>query len=74
MIEEIEGVADEVITDINNVIFLILVVIIKFYSLNLRKQELWKDILLNLVTSIVIKSNTYFIVYNILAKKLQVSS
>lgn len=42
----------------------------KFYTLELKRQELWKDILLNLVTNVVLCKNVYFVVYNLLTKKL----
>ena len=57
-------------TDVFNVIFILLVVIIKFYMLELNRQELWKDLLLNLVTNQVLCKNTYFLVYNMITKKM----
>lgn len=56
-------------SDIFNILFVLLIIIIKFYRLELRRQEMWKDILLNIMTNKVLCRKTYFVMYNLLTKK-----
>jgi len=58
------------IKHIYSIIHVLMVSIIKFYNLELKGQELWKDLILNAITSMVVKNNVYFILYNLQVKAL----
>ncbi|CAI2387179.1 unnamed protein product [Moneuplotes crassus] len=69
--EDTTDICDSAITDLLNIINLTLIVVIKFYSLKLKQQECWKDILLNMITGFVLRGNTYSTAYNLLCQKLK---
>lgn len=52
-------------------IYITLIAIIKFYNLKLGKQQLWKDLLCNIVTSHVLKGYTYFTMHNLISLNLE---
>jgi hypothetical protein len=53
---------------IKNIIFWFCIVIIAMYKLDLAGKELDQDLLLNTITSLLLKNDVYFTLYNLLAK------
>lgn len=62
--------ADTALRHIYNVLHLLMISVIKFYNLDLMGQELWKDLLLNLLTNMVLRNQVYIIYYNLIVKSL----
>ena len=56
---------------IYHVLHLLIVSIIKFYNLDLMGQEMWKDLLLNALTNMVLKNNVYLVYYNLIMKSVK---
>jgi hypothetical protein len=63
---------------IYTILHLLLVSVIKFYNLDLMGQEMWKDLLLNALTNMVLRKNIYILYYTLtqksLAKNLEIIS
>jgi len=54
--------------DVKNMIYLTCITIVAMYKLNLSQKSLDQDLLMNTVTSHILQSNIYFVLYNMIAK------
>jgi len=45
--------------------------VIKFYKLDLMGQEMWRDLLLNALTNMVLHKNIYIMYYNLTHQSLE---
>lgn len=68
---DIDQVARSILDKALHFISVLMVAIMKFYNIQLYHQSMWKDLLLNIMTSNVLKDYTYFTIYNVLSLSVQ---
>jgi hypothetical protein len=65
----VEELWNKAVNDVLNMVFWMLITIVKFYSLDLEEKELKKDLILTFITNKILRSYVYFVLHNLITIK-----